>query len=88
MKTKKTRRRTGKQITDYDNTDSTTVIDADNPLRFEDLGLSLPKNPPTQVISIRLPTMLLNKIKALGSQRDVPYQALIKIFLSKAVERS
>jgi hypothetical protein len=32
-----------------------------------------------------LPTDLLNEIKALGSQRDVPYQALIKLFLAKAM---
>ena len=56
-------------------------------LKFEDIGLKLPDTPPTQVVSIRLPTDLLNEIKALGSQKDVPYQALIKLFLSEAVKK-
>ncbi|MBI4402949.1 MAG: hypothetical protein HY537_02235, partial [Deltaproteobacteria bacterium] len=45
----------------------------------------LPNTPPTQVISIRLPSSLLNEIKALGSERDIPYHALIKLFLSQSI---
>ena len=74
-----------KEVKDYDEFDTTTLIDESKSLRFEDLGLKLPQIPPTQVISIRLPSELLNEIKAIGSQRDIPYQALIKLFLSKSV---
>lgn len=87
MKIKKKNLQRGKIIDDYDNQDTTTMIDASNPLCFSDLGVKLPETPPTQVVSIRLPTMLLNQIKAIGSQQDVPYQALIKLFLVKAVQR-
>ena len=72
-------------ISDYDNTETTGMVDPRKPLKFEDLGLALPKQLPTQVISIRLPTDLLNQIKAFSSQRDIPYQALIKLFLADAI---
>jgi predicted DNA binding CopG/RHH family protein len=74
-------------INDYDATDTTGMIDSSKPLKFEDLGLKLPDVPPTQVISIRLPSRLLNELKAISSQRDIPYQALIKLFLSESVSR-
>lgn len=76
-----------KVIDDYDDVDTTSFIDKSKPLRFEDLGIKLPEKAPTQVVSIRLPTALLNQIKAIGSQQDVPYQALIKLFLAKSVKR-
>jgi predicted DNA binding CopG/RHH family protein len=76
-----------KEIRDYDDTDTSEMINSKKKLAFEDLGLKLPELPPTQVISIRLPTELLNQIKAIGSQEDVPYQALIKLFLSDAVKK-
>jgi predicted DNA binding CopG/RHH family protein len=76
-----------KEIRDYDDTDTSEMINPKRKLAFEDLGLKLPELPPTQVISIRLPTELLNQIKAIGSQEDVPYQALIKLFLSDAVKK-
>ena len=75
------------EIKDYDHLDTTVFFDESKPLKFADLGLKLPSQPPTQVVSIRLPTDLLNQIKALGSQQDVPYQALIKLFLSAALKK-
>ncbi|OGQ34434.1 MAG: hypothetical protein A3F16_05580 [Deltaproteobacteria bacterium RIFCSPHIGHO2_12_FULL_43_9] len=74
-----------KKITEYDTQDTTSMIDTSRPLRFEDLGVRLPSVPSTQVISIRLPSELLNEIKALGSQQDIPYQALIKLFLAQSL---
>ena len=71
----------------YDTTDTVSMIDKKKRLYFEDLGLELPPTPPTQVVSIRLPTVLLNEIKALGSKDDVPYQALIKILLADGVRQ-
>ncbi len=39
----------------------------------------------TQSISLRLPLSLLSELKALANKRDVPYQSLLKIFLSEKV---
>lgn len=43
--------------------------------------------PSTETISIRLPQMLLARIKQLANKRDVPYQSLIKIFLAERIEK-
>lgn len=75
-----------KEIKDYDDLDTSSMVDTSKPVKFEDLDLKLSETPPTQVISIRLPSELLNEMKAFASQRDIPYQALIKLFLSKSVE--
>ena len=74
-----------REILDYDEQDTSVFINPKKPLSFSELGLYLPKIPPTQVVSIRLPSALLNEIKSIGSERDVPYQALIKLFLADAV---
>ena len=84
-RTTKTKRRA--EIRDYDTRDTSTMIDRDKPLTFEDLGLELPKPPPTQVVSIRLPSALLNQLKAFASARDVPYQALIKLLLAESLAK-
>lgn len=42
--------------------------------------------PSTETISLRLPESLLNELKVLANQRDVPYQSLLKIFLAERVE--
>lgn len=76
-----------KENTDYDKSDVSSFINKSRPLKFEDIGLALPPSPPTQVVSIRLPTELLNQLRAMGSQMDIPYQALIKGFLAEAVEK-
>jgi predicted DNA binding CopG/RHH family protein len=41
--------------------------------------------PSTQSISLRLPTSLLYNIKSLANQKDVPYQSLMKVYLSEKV---
>jgi predicted DNA binding CopG/RHH family protein len=74
-------------ISDYDHVDTANMIDQSKQLKLEDLGLRLPAVPPTQVISIRLPSALLNEIKAISSESDIPYQALIKLFLSESLSR-
>lgn len=76
------------EIKDYDDEDTTGWIDRSKRLSLRDLGLKLPPLPPTQVISIRLPTRLLNELRALASAQDVPYQALIKHLLSKSLKRA
>ena len=76
-----------KEIKDYDELDASQMIDASKPLRLESLGLKLPETPPTQVISIRLPTTLINEIRAICSQEDVPYQSLIKMILADGIKK-
>jgi len=44
--------------------------------------------PSTQSISLRLPKYLLARIKQLANSKDVPYQSLMKIFLSEKVEEA
>lgn len=80
-------RRPPVEITDYDVRDTSAMIDASRPLKLQEIGIELPKIPPTQVISIRLPSALLNELKAYASARDVPYQALIKLLLAESLER-
>ncbi|MGD0308852.1 MAG: CopG family antitoxin [Acidobacteriota bacterium] len=89
---KRTSNKTGGQnsrrvIADYDAVDTSGMIDRSKRLKYEDIGLKLPEVPPTQVISIRLPSMLLNNLRAISSETDIPYQALIKLFLSDSVAK-
>ena len=48
-------------------------------VRFPNLKMS------TTSISLRLPVYLLEQIKVAANRRDVPYQSLIKIWLSEKV---
>ncbi len=41
--------------------------------------------PSTKAISLRLPESLLEQIKIAANKRDVPYQSLIKMWLSEKV---
>jgi len=41
--------------------------------------------PSTTTISIRLPEPLLEELKALANERDVPYQSLMKVFLAERI---
>jgi len=43
--------------------------------------------PSTQSISIRLPIALLDRIKLEANKRDVPYQSLIKVWLSEDIAK-
>jgi len=44
--------------------------------------------PSTQSISLRLPVSLLERIKTAANKRDVPYQSLIKTWLSEKSEKA
>ena len=44
--------------------------------------------PSTKTISLRLPEMLLDSIKLEANKRDMPYQSLIKVWLSDDVKKS
>lgn len=45
--------------------------------------------PSTTTISLRLPASMVEELKVLANQRDVPYQSLLKVFLAErlATER-
>ena len=75
------------EIKDYDTQDTSDMVDSTKPLTLKQIGLELPRVPPTQVVSIRLPSTLLNQLKAYASARDVPYQALIKLLLAESLRR-
>lgn len=75
------------EIKDYDSQDTTDWINRSKRLSIKDLGFRLPPAPPTQVVSIRLPTPLLNELRARASTQDIPYQALIKLILAKSLRR-
>jgi predicted DNA binding CopG/RHH family protein len=42
--------------------------------------------PTTRKISIRLPESMIEELKLLANKRDVPYQSLLKIFLSERID--
>ena len=46
--------------------------------------------PSTATISLRLPESMLEELKVLANQRDVPYQSLLTVFLAErlAAERA
>ena len=47
----------------------------------------LPKlRPSTRTISLRLPESMIEELKVLANQRDVPYQSLLKMFLAERLE--
>ncbi|HRE40926.1 MAG TPA: BrnA antitoxin family protein [Ignavibacteria bacterium] len=65
----------------WTNADSSDYFNFNNPIKayFPNLKHS------TETISLRLPKPLLDKIKILANQKDVPYQSLIKIILDKGI---
>ncbi len=44
--------------------------------------------PTIKTISLRLPEPMLNRLKQLANERDVPYQSLLKIFLKERPSNS
>lgn len=43
--------------------------------------------PTTESISLRLPSPLLARLKELANERDIPYQSLLKVYLSERIDR-
>jgi predicted DNA binding CopG/RHH family protein len=67
----------------YLTTDFGAVLAKLKPL---DLDLEFPS--PTQSISLRLPREILNRIRILADERDVPYQSLIKMWLVDRLKKA
>lgn len=65
----------------WESRDSTDYVDWSKAKRVR-----LPRlKPTTQAISLRLPVSLLERIRIEANKRDVPYQSLIKTWLSEKV---
>ncbi|MDA1079621.1 MAG: BrnA antitoxin family protein [bacterium] len=63
--------------------DATEYFDVEHPI---ELDLSKLK-PSTESISLRLPSYMLGRIKEMANSRDVPYQSLMKMFLSERIDQ-
>ena len=50
------------------------------------IGVFPELKPSTKTISLRLPESLLAAIKTLANKKDVPYQSLMKVFLSDRLQ--
>ena len=63
--------------------DSAAVIDWGAARRMTLANLK----PSTATISLRLPEAMLEELKLLANQQDVPYQSLLKMFLAERLEQ-
>jgi len=43
--------------------------------------------PTTRAISLRLPLSMLDELRQMANERDVPYQSLIKVFLRERIDQ-
>ena len=43
--------------------------------------------PSTESISLRLPSYLLARIKEMANKKDIPYQSLMKMFISERINQ-
>ena len=66
----------------WESHDSSDYVDWSNAKRARFPNLK----PSTKAISLRLPVDLLERIKMAANKRDVPYQSLIKVWLSEKVD--
>ena len=62
--------------------DSTEYVDWSKARR----GVFPNLKPSTKTISLRLPESMLEALKLLANKKDVPYQSLVKVFLSERIE--
>jgi predicted DNA binding CopG/RHH family protein len=63
--------------------DSTEYTDWPQAKRVKFINLK----PTLRTISVRLPVAMVEDLKILANQRDVPYQSLLKVFLAERLER-
>jgi len=62
--------------------DSTEYVDWSKAKR----GVFPNLKPSTKTISLRLPESMIEELKLLANKNDVPYQSLVKVFLSERIE--
>lgn len=63
----------------WESADSTQYLDWSSAKRVKFVNLK----PTLRTISLRLPTSMIEDLKTLANQRDVPYQSLLKVFLAE-----
>ena len=63
--------------------DSTEYIDWSKAQRVKFVKLK----PTLRTISVLLPVAMVEDLKILANQRDVPYQSLLKVFLAERLQR-
>jgi predicted DNA binding CopG/RHH family protein len=63
--------------------DSTEYVDWSQAKRAKFVNLK----PTLRTISVRLPVAMVEDLKIMANQRDVPYQSLLKVFLAERLER-
>jgi predicted DNA binding CopG/RHH family protein len=63
--------------------DSTEYIDWSTAKRAKPVNLK----PTLRTISVRLPVAMVEDLKLLANQRDVPYQSLLKVFLAERLQQ-
>ena len=58
-------------------------------VNWDTVGKALFPNlkPTMKTISLRLPEPMLNNLKVLANERDVPYQSLLKMFLKERLDK-
>jgi len=79
------RKRAERTALDRDRYLTTDFGDALASLKPLKLDLEFPS--PTQSISLRLPREVLNKIRIIADEQDVPYQSLIKMWLVERLKK-
>ncbi len=67
----------------WSHADSTEFVDWSHARRTKFANLK----PTLKTISVRLPVAMVEDLKILANQRDVPYQSLLKVFLAERLER-
>jgi predicted DNA binding CopG/RHH family protein len=72
-----------KDVIDFwDKNDSTDYIDYSLGKRVKFPNLK----PSTKSISIRLPESMIENLKVIANKKDVPYQSLIKVYISDKID--
>lgn len=66
----------------HDLTDYVDFTDKSKRIKGEFINLK----PSTKTITVRVPESLLHSLKVLANKKDVPYQSLLKIFLTERVQ--
>jgi predicted DNA binding CopG/RHH family protein len=66
----------------HDLTDYIDFSDKSKQIRGEFINLK----PSTKTITVRVPKAMIDSLKVLANKKDVPYQSLMKIFLSENIE--
>lgn len=66
----------------WDKNDTTSFIDWDKAKKISFPNLK----PSVKSISLRLPEAMLNDLKVIANKKDIPYQSLMKMFISEKIK--